>query len=197
MKYRSLVKATEPTVEPVTLTEAKAHCRIESSTDDGYVGALITAAREWVEDYLDRALITQQLTMRLDGFPGEIELPRPPMSSTQTAVTVSYVLESGGSTETLPSNLYRVDRASTPGVIRNLYSGSWPTHLSDANSVTVTWWAGYGDAGTAVPTRVRHAMLMLMAMWYERRLAVDDAGGSELPYGVTALLDSVSWGNYR
>lgn len=199
MRYRSLVRATAPVVEPITLAEAKAHCRIDTSTDDTYVGTLISAAREWVEDYLDRSLVTQQLTMRMDKFPAEIELPRPPMATagTATAVTVTYVSNDNGSTATLAASAYRVDREATPGVIRNLYGQSWPSHLSDQNSVTVTWWAGYGSVGTSVPTRVRHAMLMLLATWYERRLSADNAGTNEVPFGVRSLLDSVSWGNYR
>jgi uncharacterized phiE125 gp8 family phage protein len=186
-------------VEPITLAEAKAHCRIDTSTDDTYVGTLISAAREWVEDYLDRSLVTQQLTMRMDKFPTEIELPRPPMATagTATTVVVTYVSGDNGSTATLAASAYRVDREATPGVIRNLYGQSWPSHLSDQNSVTVTWWAGYGSVGTSVPTRVRHAMLMLLATWYERRLSADNAGNNEVPFGVRSLLDSVSWGNYR
>ncbi len=109
MSYRSLRTVTPPVVEPVTLAEAKAHCRIDTDTDDAYVTALVTAAREWVESYLDEALLHQQLVMRMDGFPAEIELPRPPMATagTHAAVTVTYVMNSTGSTATLETNQYQ------------------------------------------------------------------------------------------
>ena len=198
MQYRSLTRTTAPAVEPVTLAEAKAHCRVDTSTDDAYLSSLITAAREWVEEYLDRALIHQRYVMRLDSFPYEIELPRPPMatSGTTTAVAVTYTL-GDDSTTTLSTASYRVDRQATPGVVRQLRSGTWPANLDDYNAVTVTWWAGYGASGSSVPVAIRHACLMLVGMWYERRLAADSMSAAEIPFGVKSLLDSQRWGSYR
>jgi len=190
-RYRSLRRSTAPVVEPVTLSEAKAHCRVDASADDALIQGYITTAREWVEDYIDRALVTQQLVMKLDAFPAEIELPRPPMiaSGTATAVTITYVTGDAGGTATLSGASYRVDRDATPGVIRNLYGGSWPSHLLDQNSVTVTWWAGYGDT-TSVPQRVKSAILMCVHELYEKR------GDGAMPVAAMRLLDTVSWGSY-
>ena len=200
MKYRSLVRTTQPAVEPVTLAEAKAHCRVDTATDDTYLGDLITAAREWVEEYLDRSLIYTQWTMRMDIFPREFVLPRPPVATagTFTATTVTYMMETQASATLDPSE-YRVDRDATPGVIRTTYNGTWPGHLADENSVTVTWWGGYGTDGTAVPRVIRHAILMLVAHWYETRLPVLGSGAvpQQTPLTVRALLDSVQWGLYR
>lgn len=197
--YRSLSRTTAAVIEPVTLAEAKAHLRVDISDDDTYITALVKAAREWVEDYLDCSLITQQFTVRMDKFPTEIELPRPPMvaSGTATAVAVTYVSNDNGAVQTLSSSAYRVDRDSKPGVVRNLYGQTWPSHLNDQNSVTVTWWAGYGSAGADVPQRVRHAMLLLIGEWFERRSAVDGLGSTEVPFGLRSLLDSVTFGGYR
>ena len=190
MRFRSLKTLTPPTVEPVTLAEAKAHCRVDTSTDDAYLSSLITAAREWCEAYCDETFVHTQYRMTLDSFPREIELPRPPMASsgTVTAVTITYTMESQ-QTATLSASQYRVDRDATPGVIRNVYNGSWPSHLLDQNSVSVAWWAGYGDAST-VPQRVKTAILMCVHEIYEKR------GGGEMPDAAKRLLDSVSWGSY-
>ena len=195
-RYRSLKRSTDPVVEPVTLAEAKAHCRVDTNSDDAYIASLISVAREWVEDAIDRSLVTQRLTMKMDAFPAEIELPRPPIASaeTATAVTITYTI-ADRSTVTLDSTKYRVDRDATPAVIRPLYNQTWPSHLLDQNSVTVTWWAGYGD-GRQVPTRAKHAMLMLIGHWYERRTAVDSVSATDVPYGVKDLLAGVSWGSY-
>lgn len=199
MQYRSLTRATPPAVEPVTVSEAKAHLRVDVSDDDAYIATLITAAREWCEQYLDRTLIDTQWTMRLDSFPYEIELPRPPIASagTATAVTLTYTL-GDDSTATLSSTQYRVDRNSTPGVVRQLRAGTWPANLDDYNAVAVTWWAGYGSSGTSVPAAIRHAMLMLVAHWYENRNTVLVGSISKpLEFAVESLLSSQKWGSYR
>jgi uncharacterized phiE125 gp8 family phage protein len=190
-RYRSLKRIVAPTSEPITLAEAKAHCRVDHTADDTLIQGYITTSREWVEDYIDRSLVTQRLTMKLDAFPDEIELPRPPMaaSGTVTAVIVTYVTGEAGGTATLSSAEYRVDRDSTPGVIRTTYAGSWPSHLLDQNSVTVTWWAGYGDPAS-VPQRVKSAMLMCVHELYEKR------GNAAMPEAAMRLLDTVSWGSY-
>lgn len=203
MQYRSLTRQTAPAVEPVTLAEAKAHLRVDTSDDDTYIGTLIKAAREWVEQYLDRTLVHTQWVVRLDRFPyngtDDIELPRPPIvaSGTATTVTLTYTMETGG-TATLSTSQYRVDRNSTPGAVKTIYSGSWPSHLEDDNSVAVTYWAGYGPAGSDVPAAIRHAMLMLIAHWYEIRGAVLTGTISKpIEFAVESLLASQKWGSYR
>lgn len=190
-RYRSLKRLTAPAAEPITLAEAKAHCRVDTSADDALIAGYITTAREWVEDYIDRSLVAQRLVMTLDSFPDEIELPRPPMiaSGTATAVTVTYVTGEAGGTATLSTASYRVDRDSTPGVVRTTYAGSWPSHLIDRNSVSVTWWAGYGAAAD-VPQRAKSAMLMCVHELYEKR------GDGQMPDAAKRLLDTISWGSY-
>ena len=200
MQYRSLTRQTPPAVEPVTVAEAKAHLRVDISDDDTYIGTLITAAREWCEQYLDRTLVSTQWVMRFDSFPYEIELPRPPISSsgTTTAVSLTYTL-GDDSTATLSTATYRVDRNSTPGVVRQLRAGSWPGNLDDYNAVSVTWWAGYGSAGSSVPATIRHAILLLVGHWYESRQAAVATGAvpQDVPYGVKSLLSSQTWGSYQ
>jgi uncharacterized phiE125 gp8 family phage protein len=172
---------------------------VDVENDDAYIAALITAAREYCEDYLDRTLTHTQWRMKLDNFPHEITLPRPPMATAEdvSTVAVTYISDSQGATATLASSEYRIDRDATPGALRPLYGGSWPSHLSDENSLTVTWWGGYGASPDDVPRVVRHAMLMIVATWYERRQAVDSTSASEVPMGAKALLDSAKWGSYR
>lgn len=226
MRYRSLVRATEPASNPVTLAEAKAHLRIDSSAEDDLIGTLITAATRWAEDYCDRTFCHTQWQMRVDSFYGaigspvqfglkadgnniegrqgtvpqlDVELPRPPMvqNGTATAVTITYTPAVSGTTATLDATEYRVDRQATPGAARPLYGKTWPSHLVDQNSVTVTWWAGYSSDGTSVPAPVKSAILMLVAhLWRNREMAAE-AALSEVPMGTKALLDTLRWGSYR
>jgi hypothetical protein len=226
MRYRSLVRTTEPASNPVTLAEAKLHLRIDSSDDDSLIGNLLTTATRWAEDYCDRTFCHTQWAMRVDSFYGaigspvqfglkadgnnidgrqgtvpqlDIELPRPPMvlSGTATSVTITYTPAVSGTTATLDATEYRVDRQATPGAARPLYGKTWTTHLVDQNSVTVTWWAGYSADGTSVPAPVKSAILMLVAhLWRNREMAAETAL-SEVPMGTKALLDTLRWGSYR
>ena len=196
MHYRSLVRQTQPAVEPVTLAEAKAHLRVDTADDDTYITGLVRAAREWVEQYLDRTLVHTQWVMRFDRFPPDgtldIELPRPPMvaSGTATAVALTFTYENGD-TATYSTASFRVDRASTPGAVKTLYGQTWPPHLQDDNAISVTWWAGYGPSGSDVPQGVKNAMLLYVHELYEKR------GNGEPPAAAKALLDAYRWGSYR
>jgi uncharacterized phiE125 gp8 family phage protein len=203
VQYRSLTRQTAPAVEPVTLAEAKAHLRVDASDDDAYIQNLVSSAREWVEQYLDRTLIHTQWVMRFDRFPDSgiepVELPRPPMvmSGTATAVTVTFTQEAGP-TSTYSTAEYRVDRNATPGAILPIYGSTWTPHRQDDNAISVTWWAGYGASGSSVPAAIRHAILMLVGHWYEFRTSVLTGSISkEVEFGVKSLLDSQRWGSYR
>jgi hypothetical protein len=226
VKYRSLVRAIEPAINPVTLAEAKLHLRIDSSAEDDLISTLITAATRWAEDYTDRTFCQTQWQMRLDSFYGsvgspsqfglkadgnniegrqgtvpylDIELPRPPMvqAGTATAVTITYTPDAGASTTTLDVAEYRVDRQATPGVCRPLYGKTWPSHLMDQNSTVVTWYAGYSVTGTSVPAPVKAAILLLVAHLWKHREASAEVTLTEIPFGVKTMLSTISWGSYQ
>ena len=198
MQYRSLKRTIEPVVEPVSITQVKSHLRIENDfqTDDEYLIHLIGTARRYVEDIIDRTLITTQWTMVLDSFPvDEIELPRPPVSQTETATVITYVTEENG-TQTLSDTLYRVDADATPGILSNNYGLCYPSTLDDTAAVSISWYAGYGDS-TKVPPQIKHAILMLVGHWYSVREPLASGSMTQVPLAVDALMASVSWGTYR
>ncbi len=163
--YASWKLVTAPTVEPITTTEAKTHCRVDISTDDTYIDTLIASAREWCEGYTNRAFITQTWRGTFPYFCNKIELIRPPLIS---VTGITYV-DQNGDTQTLGTNLYTVDTDSEPGVVRLAYDESWPTTRDVHDAVKVTYTAGYGAAATAVPARVKHAIKIIVAHWYEIR----------------------------
>lgn len=201
MQYAGLKRVTQPPVEPVSLAEAKAHIRVDSEDDDALIQGLIASAREWVENHLDRTLIRTQWQMRLDYFPHTISLPRPPFTQEQhlQSVAISYT-DAMGSVIVLPASNYRVLGDRTPAVVMPPYSGSWPSARYDSDSITVTWWAGYGPDQNNVPRAIKHAMLMLVGFWYENRMAVAvGAGITVTPFGfsVESLLAAHKWGSYQ
>ncbi len=64
-----LILTAGPSVEPVSLAEAKAHCRVDGTAEDTLIASLIVAARMHVERALDAALIAQGWSLYLDGWP--------------------------------------------------------------------------------------------------------------------------------
>ena len=173
-----------PTNEPVTLDEAKTHLRVTHSNDDAYIYALITAAREWVEDYTGRSMIEQTRTYLLDSFPSGddfIVLPRSPIKSVTSVVYV----DTAGANQTWSSANYIADTTSDPGGVYLAYGASWPDTRSQRHAVTITYVAGY----TIVPQRLKQAMLLIIGELYARReLSIIGATVSEVPFAVQALL---------
>lgn len=165
---------TPPVLEPVTLARAKNYLRIDVADDDALVTDLITAARESVEAFLGRRIITATLNLLMDGFPGRrwftgagtIDVPFPRL---QSVVTINYFDTAGVST-LLPSADYLVDTSSEPGrVTPSPDALIWPATEVRVNAVTVQFVAGYGTAVDDVPRGVRTAILLMVADMYEHR----------------------------
>ena len=171
-----LEQSTAPTIEPVTLAEVKNYCRIDEDRDDALIDSLIEAARDQVETRAGRQLITATWNMYLPDFPSIIRLPRPPL---QSVTSITYV-DSAGDAQTESATVYTADTKSEPGLIHEAYSQSWSTHRADADDVvTVTYVAGYGDAGTDVPEELKIALMMLVRSVYD---------GTPEPPAVNALI---------
>lgn len=65
MFLKSITSLAGPSVEPVTGTEAFAFCRIDDTGEGTIISSLITAAREAVESYTGRALLSQQFQLTM------------------------------------------------------------------------------------------------------------------------------------
>lgn len=197
--YRSLVRLTPPAVEPVSLAEAKEHCRVDIDDDDAYIASLITVAREVVEDRLDQTLMQTVWEARYDSFPiWELVLPRPPMAAAN--VTIVY-RDEGGADRTITSDAgqFRIDDRTVPGRVFPNYAAVWPAVRGDENSVTVRWTAGHATA-SACPAVARHAMLLLVGHWYATREPVTvgtTAQNAPVPYTFETLISHASNGVYR
>ncbi len=93
---------SQPSVEPVTLAQAKAHLRITIDDDDAYISALVTAARQKCESHLDRSFITTGWRQTLDGFPGQFSRFSPALG---TFAQGSYGYGMGALFGTIPERL--------------------------------------------------------------------------------------------
>lgn len=194
-----LALVTGPALDPISLAEAKSHCRVTSVDEDGLLLGYLLAARQHVEMITNRALITQTFDYTIDGdWPWVIdseshrhqrliEIPKAPLIA---VTSISYV-DPTGSTQALASNQYAVDGARAIGRIYPAYGVNWPNLRCQNNSITVRFTAGYGTSPGSVPEPIRQAMLLLIGSWYEQRESVLIGQiPSELPFGVEALLAS-------
>lgn len=186
MRY-NLRQTAAPSVEPVTTTEAKLHCRVDYDADDTLFAQWITAAREYAENYQRRALITQTFQMSLACFPcGEIVIPRPPL---QSISSITYV-DQDGTTQTWDSSKYQVDTSGLVGRVKPAYNESYPSTRPDTyNAVVITFVAGYGAAATAVPSATKAAIKMIVSHLNENRELAAPVVLSKIPVGIENLLN--------
>lgn len=168
----SVILVTPPQTEPVTLTEARAHLRIDDTAEDSLIGALIAAARVHVENATRRVLIEQHWKLTLDAWPrsGQIDVPIAPVIAID-AVSLRGV---DGVVRPLPLAACFVDTASTPARLRLIEPASLPP-LAPVNAVTVELTAGYGPSAVSVPQPLREAIMLLVARWYEGRDGIGKA----------------------
>jgi len=163
----SLTLVTAPAAEPITTAQAKTHLRVDVSADDTFIDLLVAEAREWMENHLRRALITQTWDLFMDEFPSndEIEVPMAPLSS---VTSVKYI-DNNGDQQTWDSANYRVDTDHEPGRITPAYGVVWPTIRPITKAVEIRFVAGYGTAGTDLPQPVMRALYMMVGQMYEQR----------------------------
>lgn len=159
-----ITAATEP---PVTTTEAKLHLRVDHSTEDTYIAALVAAAVSHVENMLGITLTTTTLESHFGCFPTgrEIRLFRGPL---QSVTSVEYV-DQNGDEQTLDAANYFVDIHQTPGRIVLDGSASWPATDDRPNAVTITHVVGYGDDAADVPQDITRAIYLIIGEWYRSR----------------------------
>lgn len=162
-----LTLVTAPASEPLTTAEAKSHLRVDITDDDTLIDAYVKAARQYVEEDMGRALITQTWDYTLDEFPADgsaIQIPRPPL---QSVTSVTYV-DSAGATQTLSSANYIVNTGKRNGEITLAYGQTWPATREQANAVTIRFVAGYG-AASAVPETIKTAVRLTLGDLYGNR----------------------------
>jgi len=188
----------DATSEPVTLIEARLQCRVDpidsldsdgngTHPDDDLLEALITAARQYCENFLGLTLTPKTLEIALDEWPtdddGIIELPMGPVSS---IVSINV----GTSSDSLmdPDD-YVLDDFSVPN--RLVPATTWTAITAETNTIRIIYTVGYdgpnSSDGPALPKTIVQAMKLLIADWYKHREDTD-AGDERIPNGVLSLL---------
>ena len=208
----SLERTSDPSVEPLSLSEVRNHVGIVGDHDNDRLSDLIQAAREQFEIDTGLALINQTWVQRLDrppwfgtnhnfidllddqlfhtrssGIGRNVRLLRRPVSS---LTSVTY-LDLNGDSQTWSSSEYELDEKRVAPVVWLAYNQSWPSTRAIQNALTFTFVAGYGAAASDVPELIRQALLLQISAWYENRcMGPNEAASYE------AVVERYAWAGY-
>jgi len=192
MAVYGVTVVTPPADEPLSLTDAKAHLKVDHSAEDTYIGSLIRTARRMVEQGYGRQLVTATLRISYPAFPGwELRLPRGPL---QSVTSIQYVNTAGVLTTLDPSH-YSYDATVDPAVIFPSLGHYWPSARLESGAVRYTVVCGYGDPED-VPDDAIHAMRLMVGHWFKLREPVVEGSMSQAPLTVDALLMNLWTGCY-
>ena len=194
MRLRSLAVATQPTVEPVSLTIAKGHLSLlqEQEDDDTLIVSMIATARRLIERRLGVALAPQQLRAKFDATDGMGWTRGPdnlgpvvlglPVVPVLTGGSYPVAIDIDGTA--VSSSTYTVD--ADAGQIR--FSSA--PQMSDLTTLTVTYWAGQAT----IAPQLRTAILLYVGHLYANREAVIATGAQPvaIPMAFETLLASES-----
>jgi uncharacterized phiE125 gp8 family phage protein len=166
---------TSPTYEPISAADVAEYIRVDDlAQDELLLEGMITAARQYLEQYLARPIATQTLEEALTGWANPIVLD----SSLQSVTSIKY-LDLNGAEQTLASNQYLVDTYSEPAQITPAYNVEFPELYAVPNNVKVRYVAGYTSGSSPdlnpMPKPLRFAMMLIIGDLYANR----EAGGDK------------------
>ncbi len=145
----SVIRASDVSAEPISLTSAKAFLRVSTTADDDLISSLIKAAREYAEKRTGRSLVKKSYVLGLNRFPNLyfdgtaiIDLRFPPLT---TCNEIRYIGSDGTETTLSSGTDFQVDFISEPGRVSPLGSNLfWPaTKYGVMNAVRIFYTAGY------------------------------------------------------
>lgn len=162
---------TAPVLRPVSLAEARQHCKIDDTEEDSLLLRSLDVAVGFTEDESGRRLITQTWYEYLPDFPvadgGLIRLPNPPLAS----VTALTYTDANGDGQTLTEDEdFIVTTKGIQGLIKPYEGTSWPAVQTQAfEQVVIEYVCGYGDNPSDVPAAARQLILLLASHMYANR----------------------------
>ena len=152
---------TPPASEPVTLSDAKLHLRVDTTDDDSLISAMISAAREQAESETNTAIGSQTREIALDAFPEAFKLEGHPVAS----VTSIKYLDESGVEQTLNPADYSLDDYNAPGYVTIGFGKQWPSTLAVPNAVKIRYVCGY----TTVPESIKTWIKLHVGTMYKQR----------------------------
>lgn len=142
-----VVTVSDPSAEPVSVSSAKSYMRVDHTTDDTVISGLIQGERQTVEDFANRAMITQTKVYKADDLDKDVKLPYGPVQSITSVATI----ESNGSTSDVDASDY--------------YQAGDRVHFTtipDEDRATlgfeIKYKTGYSDTAAGVPDALKTAV---------------------------------------
>ena len=150
---------TPPSNEPISLEEARAYLRLSLNQEESFLHTLIATARAYVENMTGRALLKQKWLMQIkppypsfsplvkwEGKDLEIELPYPPLLEVEIA---------------------QVAKKDIPFMTEENKVRLSPSLWN--KTISITYWAGYGETGASLPPDLKMAVLMATRFFYDNQ----------------------------
>ncbi len=157
----------KPLIEPVTLEEVKDYLHIEHDTEDNLLAHFIQSAREYIEEFVGRAFMTQVRRVTFLGQRGRRK--RYFLSSAPFLNLEGPVLLNGQ-----PYQAYHLIKGMGQAMLCLHYP------LQENDQLAVTFSCGYGENPQDVPTLYRHAILIKVGELYHNRSGTAKADTSYL-----------------
>lgn len=180
------VLVTAPASPPVTLSEVKAHCRVEGSDYDDQLTGFVEAATAHLDGrtgVLGRAIVTQTWRQDFNGFGGSVlRLPLAPVAS---ITSVTYY-DTDGAQQTLASSVYELCEDALGPYVALKVGQAWPSTYARRDAVSVTFVAGNDVAD--VPRPLKQAVQLLAGHYFMNREAVSPVNMVSVPATVDALI---------
>lgn len=167
--------------DPVWLSEAKAHLKIDDAAEDDLITKKIMTATAMCERYAGLSFMTQTRRVALDRFCGDITLPYGPVQSIES---FTYIDEDDAEHDVEPAT-YTLDTHSGISVVRVLES--WPATNLVLNNIQLDYVAGF-DLAVDVYPEAKEAILRLTTRLFENR---GDENQPLMSEDITDLLDMI------
>lgn len=182
----SLVRVTAPATAPISLSEAKAQMKVESSDDDSIIQRLIDAAVAFVDvqGALGKAMITQTWGQWLSPNPSTVYLSLGPVQS----VSAIKYYDVDGNLQTATLSDFNVFGTPNRISVSPKSGKAWPVTQTRDDAIKIEYVIGYGASSASVPETVRHALMMLVAHWYDMRETATDKQMYDLPFGFSDMI---------
>lgn len=171
-----------PTVEPVSLAEAKLWLRIDGADEDDLVQALIVAARMMVEAEIGQVLLGQSWRLVGDAWPADELIPV--RVGRILSVAGGRVFSAQGTPTAIAADQFPVFPNAIPPALMALQR---PMPGRIYSGIEIDLRLGYGEAAGDVPETIRLAIRRLVSLWYEDRGDAHDPEAG-LPPQIRALL---------